>query len=86
VGINVIELLPYCSWPSNDISLHCLDDTESDCYSIYQIYSYICMAFGVVWGPHIYDCPGLLLPLLGLAYMYHIILDVTACRLTCITE
>jgi hypothetical protein len=55
-----IEWLTYYSWPFMDTRLHCLDGKKSDFFkNIYQIHSYIYMALGVGWRPHICDLPGL---------------------------
>jgi hypothetical protein len=58
---NLIELLIII------LGLHLYSlDRKSYSLSIYYVYSYIYMAFGVGWGPHIFDWSGLHLTCLRL--------------------
>jgi hypothetical protein len=54
------------AWPLIDIRL-----IETQIFfSIHSIYSYIFVAFGVGWGPHIFDWPGLHFALSGPSRKY----------------
>lgn len=52
-------MLIYYSCSFIYIRLHCFRDRKCDFKSIYYIYSYIYLAFGAEWGPHIGDGSGL---------------------------